>query len=175
MEKEIWKDVFGYEGLYKVSPNGEVKSLDIYQTLCDGRKRLRKGRILKAFLDSDGYYVVNLSKYNIVTMKKNHRLVGEAFIPNPENKATINHKDGIKTNNNVTNLEWNTSLENTQHAKKLGLKKTISHAKIVLDLQSGIFYDSARHAADAKGYVHSSLKSCLNGSNPRNKTGLIYA
>lgn len=90
--QEIWKDVPGYEGLYQVSNLGRVKRP------C---KRLLKGSICK-----NGYYRVTLWKNGKMSYKHIHRLVAMVFIPNPNNYPCINHKDEVRTNNNVDNLEW---------------------------------------------------------------------
>ena len=108
--QEIWKEIEGYEGLYEVSNLGRVRSLDREQfQIGNGGsyfKRIYKGRILKFKIDYHGYYRVHLSvngerKHYLV-----HRLVAEAFIPNPNNLPCVNHKDEDKTNNSVDNLEW---------------------------------------------------------------------
>ena len=118
--KEIWKDIKGYEGIYQVSSEGRVRSLD----RVEDRGRNIKGKILKPSINPYGYCVVGLFKNG--TQKKNmvHRLVAEAFIPNPDNKPEIDHINTIKTDNNVflnedgsinyekTNLRWTTRKEN---------------------------------------------------------------
>ena len=106
MEKEIWKDIEGYEDDYMISSYGRVRSVDRMKTLSNGVKRLQKGRILKPAKDKDGYLLCILSKNGIHTMCKVHRLVAQAFIPNPYNLPQINHKDENKANNCVDNLEW---------------------------------------------------------------------
>ena len=97
MEKEIWRDVKDYDGLYLVSNLGRVKSLNYRRT---GREE-----ILKPSMNTCGYLFVDLSKYGKQKAFLVHRLVAEAFIPNPENLQQINHKDEDKTNNCVWNLE----------------------------------------------------------------------
>lgn len=115
---EIFEDIPGYEGIYQVSNLGRVKRLAHIS---------RQGKhldeyIFKNHYDNFGYTYVTLSDGS-----KNgkqwtiHRLVAMTFIPNPENKPCVNHKDGIKDNNVVTNLEWCTYKENTQHAIRTGL------------------------------------------------------
>ncbi len=118
MINEIWKDVKGYEGLYQVSNLGRAKSL--------GRKNCSniclKDKILNPSLDhKNGYKRVCLCRNNNEKRVGIHRLVAEVFIPNPENKPCVNHKDGNKLNNRVDNLEWCTAKENNQHAIKTGL------------------------------------------------------
>lgn len=122
MQEEIWKDVVGYEGLYKVSNYGNVKSIDRYiPGRIKGYKTIKNSYILKPGVNTSGYLHVALYKNNIKSYYKVHRLVAIAFIENIENKSDVNHKDGNKFNNNIINLEWNTHLENMQHAKKNGL------------------------------------------------------
>lgn len=115
MDREIWKDIAGYEGLYQVSEYGNVKSL-YYQ----GKKR---EKILKPTEDDKGYLFVNLWKNRKSKSMKIHRLVAQVFISNFENKPQVNHIDGCKTNNCISNLEWCTKSENEKHAYKTGLKK----------------------------------------------------
>lgn len=110
MEEE-WRPVKGYEGLYEVSNMGRVKSLHY------GKERILRGT--DAF---DGYKIVSLTKQTI-KKKRVHRLVAEAFIPNPMNLPVVNHLDGDKHNNCVSNLEWCTKKENTNHAIKTGLMR----------------------------------------------------
>lgn len=95
---EEWKDIEGYEGLYQVSNMGRIKSLRYW-----GGKRTS---VMSPYKRSDGYLVVGLSKNGRTTSKTIHRLVAQAFIPNPQELEMVNHKDEIRTNNCVDNLEW---------------------------------------------------------------------
>ena len=90
---EEWKEIPGYEGLYEVSNKGNVRNV-------------RRNKLLRLSKNNYGYIQVSLYKNGIKTGPKVHRLVAEAFIPNPDNLPMINHKDEDKTNNNVDNLEW---------------------------------------------------------------------
>jgi hypothetical protein len=122
---EIWKDIKGFEGLYQISNYGRVKRLSkkvFNKGLVHGKEYfISKEIILKNATISKGYQGVTLTKNKKRYSKKVHRLVAEAFIPNPENKSQINHIDCNKKNNCVDNLEWNTQSENLKHAFKNGL------------------------------------------------------
>lgn len=117
---EEWRDIVGYEGYYQVSNKGRVKSLDRYIDRGAGQTLL-KGIIRKPTPDKDGYIRISLwgKKRG---MGRVHRLVAHAFISNPKNKPQINHKNGIKDDNRIENLEWATLSENRQHAYDTGLQ-----------------------------------------------------
>lgn len=104
MEKEIWKPIEGYERIYAISSCGNVRSFHDGMNLLIPRRK------------KSGYLFVCLSKNNIQRYFHIHRLVGKAFIPNPDKKPQINHKNGIKDDNRVENLEWNTHAENQRHS-----------------------------------------------------------
>jgi len=106
-EIEIWKSISGYEGLYEVSSLGRVRSLDRLVDSSQGYKAKRSGRILKLGVNTSGYYHVALSYGGGIVMYRVSRLVAAAFIENPEPifYNEVNHKDGIKFNNTVGNLE----------------------------------------------------------------------
>ena len=118
-EIEVWKDVKGYEGLYQVSNMGRVKSLERTVARRNGSKRTVRERILKPEIIHNGYLRVKLCDSS-GKMKKFfvHRLVGEAFHENPENKPCVNHIDEDKTNNTASNLEWCTVKENLNHGTR---------------------------------------------------------
>ena len=118
---ETWKDIKDYEGLYRVSDLGRVRSVDRIEK-CSTFTRKRKGVILKQMINRGGYCQVNLTKDGIGHTKEVHRLVASAFIPNPNNLPQVNHIDCDKTNNSINNLEWVTFDENTAHAMLNHLK-----------------------------------------------------
>lgn len=172
---EIWKAVKSFEGLYEVSNTGKVRSVDRIIIRKNGIRLPCKGKELfftiskvdeKAHLPRAR---VQLWKENQAYLKAVHRLVAEAFIPNPENKPTVNHKDGNPLNNYVENLEWATFSENNKHALKKGL---IIHPKGLLpknatkvrayNLTTGdeIVCDSAKQMANVLGVCFQRISKC---------------
>lgn len=109
---EIWKNIAGYTNYYQISDLGNVKSL----SRKDSIRHNLKEKVLKFGLGRSGYYSVNLCKNSNVKQFQVHRLVAQTFILNPDNKPEVNHKNGVKINNRVENLEWVTSKENSKHA-----------------------------------------------------------
>ena len=116
MTEEIWKPVVGYEGSYEVSSYGRVRSLDRY-VKCKSY-RLHKGKVLIGSITKYGYVRCNIKVNGVLKGYFVHRLVAEAFIPNPDNLPQINHKDEDKTNNNVDNLEWCTAKYNMSYGSR---------------------------------------------------------
>lgn len=117
--KEVWKPVKGFKGVYIVSNHGNLKSLDREFVDSIGRRRPVKGINKSCWSDKDGYIVSRISYKGKTHICKLHRLVAEAFIPNIENKPCVNHINGFKSDNEVSNLEWVTVKENNIHAHDL--------------------------------------------------------
>lgn len=165
--KEIWKSIKGYDG-YMVSSIGRVSS----------SLRKKSGHILIQCDDGRGYCLVGILKGQKKHTKRVHRLVAEAFLKKDPARKEVNHKDGNKKNNNISNLEWATRQENIQHCvdnKLQTVKRGDTHgmSKLVLDLQTGIYYNCGREASEARGYNYYTLLHKLSGSK-RNNTSMIY-
>ena len=151
--KEEWKDIPEYEGLYRISNFGSVYSLI-------------KDKVLKPAKHKRGYEVIVLSKDKKHKTYLVHRLVAKTFIPNPQNKIEVNHKDGNKNNNNVLNLEWCTREENTRHAFLNGLRPMQCKIKIeALRLRDNclFLYQSMSEASRQTGVNLGNISRCCNG------------
>lgn len=123
-QKEIWRDIVGYEGYYKVSNTGFVRSIDRSVKGPRNTEYHLKGKLKHQYINRDGYCTVHLKKEGKSQQIQVHRLVAIAFIPNINNLPQVNHIDGNKANNRVENLEWVTAKQNMQHAIKTGLLST---------------------------------------------------
>src|SRR3990167_657246 len=123
-----WLDIKGYEGKYQVNRAGQVRSLDRIVRGRNGFPRPVKGKLLKPSMVSNGYVRISLNHNKDNRMI--HRIVAEAFIPNPENKRCVNHIDGDKQNNRLDNLEWATYQENEQWSWSHLGKKVSQHKRV---------------------------------------------
>lgn len=160
---EEWRPVVGYEGLYEVSSLGNVFSVE----RIDSAGRKRGGFQLKQKTDRYGYKCVNLSKDGTTKSTTVHRLVAEAFIPNPDKKPEVNHKNEDKQDNSVKNLEWVTSKENQNHAT-LPERRSKAKSKVVLQIDSktGAIIAKYSSSVDAKkqtGISATHIRNCCSG------------
>jgi hypothetical protein len=145
---ETWKDIAGFEGRYQVSDAGRVKSLAHAQRYVHWRNgaemsRTTRERVSATQLINSGYQIVHLHQDNKRTALLVHRLVATQFLEGPQG-ATVNHKNGVKTDNRVRNLEWATYTENHLHAVAHGLNK---QARPATNPATGIRYPSVAQAA----------------------------
>ena len=173
MENEVWKDIEGYEGRYQVSNIGRVRSLSLGK-IAKFRPE-HHGRVLKPYLTRYGYYVVDLF-YD--TNKKRHhlvhRLVAQAFIPNPDNLPQINHKNEIKTDNRVENLEWCTLVYNltyNERPKRVGITQGIAVEQIDEQGKVVATYQSAMEAERNTGIYATNIRACCKGLQGHQRAG----
>ena len=172
---EVWKDIEGYEGLYKISNYGEVWSE-------------RRQRLLKKNKNNRGYYVVGLNKNNNQKQFTVHRLIAINFIDNPSEKPCVNHIDENKTNNHVSNLEWCTHKENSNHGTAIKRREeTMKHSSkweryierkkketskpiIGISIDNGeIIEFPSMNEAGRNGYQISNIFLCANGKRSKHK------
>lgn len=166
-DMEIWKNIKGYEGIYQISNLGRIKSLH--------NKFGNKELIMKQNLKRNGYYQIRLKRNGTVKDFIIHRLVAEAFIPNPNNYPCVNHIDENKTNNNANNLEWCSILYNNTYGNRL---KKVSKAQSKKVYQYDFnwklikIYDSCKEASKKTGISAGNISQCCNGSY--NHAGSYY-
>lgn len=155
---EEWRDIKGFEGLYQVSNLGRVKNLNY--------RKSKKERVFAFNKNTDGYLQVILTKEGIKKGFRVHRLVAEAFIPNPNNYLEVNHIDENKENNNVLNLEWVNHIQNSNHGtRNERISKNHSKEVIQLDLEGNEItsFQSVKEIKKQLGYCTSSIiRCCLN-------------
>ena len=167
---EVWKDIQGYEDKYQISSYGRVRSKE--RTVDRGKYGLLKVHAKDITLrqKENGYFIVGLYSHNKEKNAYVHRLVAQAFIPNPNNLPTVNHKDGNKKHNFVSNLEWASYSDNNQHAYNHGLthsNKNNSHMSKKIeayDLAGNLKYtfpsmrEAERKLRLSNGTVHMAIK-----------------
>lgn len=173
---EIWKDILNYEDLYQVSNLGNVKRKKGYQSKTE--------RMLVHTNNGFNYLSVNLSKNGKKTRFYIHRLVATAFLDNKENKEEVNHIDGVRTNNKLTNLEWVTRSENHHHRYQVLKQRGVNYGKTgglnwnskkvnQLDLDGNIVntYPAVMEAMRKTGICESNIRGVIYG---RSKTAGGY-
>jgi hypothetical protein len=152
--KETWKPVVGYEGLYEVSSEGNVRNV-------------KTGKILKPKNNRRGYLFVGLHKNGAVKNRYIHRLVAQAFIPNPNKLPEVNHKDEIKANNNLDNLEWVSHRDNSNYGKRNErISKSMSKPIVQIDLSTGLIiktYPSTTIATRVTGINYDTISRAARG------------
>ena len=159
--EEVWKQVCGFEGVYEVSTLGRVRSLDRR----NAAGAFCKGVVLKQRVGNQGYPYVILKNGAVQKTIKTHRLVASAFLPNPENLPQINHKDEVKTNNRLDNLEWCDAYYNIHYGTAM-LRSSEKQSKPVFqfDLDGRLVgkHKSTRAAQTETGVSQSKISMCCN-------------
>jgi hypothetical protein len=167
--KEIWKGIEGYENLYQISSEGRVKSL--------GNNKNRKEKILNGRKNRGGYLIVSLCKEGKGKNYLIHRLVANAFLPNPNNLPEVNHKDENPKNNCVENLEWCDRYYNNNYGKH---NEKIAKAKSIPVIQfskTGDFirrWNSAKEVEMELGFDSSSVTACCKGKRYKSVGGFKW-
>ena len=175
MKKEFWKNIKDYENLYQGSNLGRVRSFDRWVKGRNGSLRFCKGRILKPGINGRGYLQVDLCKNGKVKKFLVHRLVAEAFLPNPDNLPEVNHKDENKQNNNVENLEWCDRTHNVNYGTAIErMIKTASKSVLQYTLD-GQFVREWESTAECgrNGFNQGHVAECCQGKRKTHK-GFIW-
>lgn len=145
---EIWKDIPGFEGSYEASTEGRIRSTSRVVATGRGGYRITEGAVLKPYKTRNGYLMLVLSCDHKKTKALVHRLVAKTFLEESPDKYTVNHKNLIKTDNRVQNLEWMTHAENQQHAHNNGAFPKGLNCKAVRCIPLGKEFDSSYQAAE---------------------------
>jgi hypothetical protein len=170
----MWKSISGFEGHYEINELGQIRSLTRIVTHKNGRQFLIKGKLLTMGLSKKGYVRVNLSLQATPNFFFVHQLVAQSFILNPECKPQVNHKNCIKTDNRIDNLEWVTNEENYNHAKENGRMKkdkelsyTILHKALVPEILMLLKTNKTIDVAKVYGVTERAITNCLRKNIPR--------
>lgn len=162
---EIWRDVVGYKDIYQVSSKGRVKCLNYRKQNCSC--------IMKQGIDAHGYPKIRLSQNGKRIEYKVHRLVAIAFLDNKNSLPEVNHKDGVKENNDVSNLEWVSKIDNVKHQHDNGLVSIIARKKQIVAINTItdnlIKFNSIAEAGRILGIHRTHITHCLSGKYKTSK------
>lgn len=173
----IWKDIIGYEGYYKISNTGEVFAIERTVVQKNGYIRTFPEKKAKKHIDKDGYYIVLLSKNQKTQHVRLHRLLAIHFLENPNNLPIVRHLNDNKLDYRLENLSWGTGKDNSDDKISNGFNQEGGNnkfARLVLNTQTGIFYDCLKDAVNSCGISYHTLQRRLAGK-VKNNTPFIYA
>lgn len=167
---EIWKDIKDCGGIFQISNAGRVKRLErtIFRKVHGVMTRtILKAAFKKVFIGTNGYPCVSVCIDQVRVQYVIHRLIAIAFIPNPENKREVNHKNGIKTDFSISNLEWCTQSENTKHAFAMGLMNVKGEKHMHAKLDNNAVYDIRENCNETTSMQYFAKKYNVNVNTVR--------
>jgi len=157
-----WNQIPGYEGYYEINRSGKVRSIDrIVKDKRVGEKAI-SGKEILVCKDAYGYNKCQLWKNKKAYNVGIHRLLGIVFIENPQGKSQINHKNGVRDDNRISNLEWVTASENIKHGYRCNNRQSAVKKRIVC-VTNGIMYNSLTEASNSLGVSVSNISSVCRG------------
>lgn len=163
---EFWQDIPGYEGLYQASTYGKIRSVERICIRGRGGKVVLPEKIMAQGTDRDGYSIVGISVNSKKQLKKVHRLIAETFLPNPLNFSQVNHKDEVKSNNFVSNLEYCDCKYNIRFGSGIERSAQKRRKRVLQFDLAGNYLKTWDTAADVErelGVYASSICRCCNG------------
>ena len=164
LDGEIWRDVVGWEEFYEVSNFGRVRTKQRTRASRSNSEAVVASRIKKAYIDEDGYERVSLYADNKTKLLGVHRVVAEAYIENPDNLPQVNHKNSVKTDNRVENLEWITNTANIQHSIENGKRYPKVKSYPVIRLSDDKHFSSIAELHREVGGSYNEIVHILNTS-----------
>lgn len=173
---EVWKDIETHKGLYQISSFGNIKSVERTRVGKSNSVVSIGGHLMKQKLSKTGYKVIHLRNNGKSNHYSTHRLVMLSFVKNPDNKQTVNHIDGNKTNNNISNLEWSTHSEQMIHANNIGLLTKVGSPKFSKEFKKFIYNYywttgvSIQHIANMFNMSERTAGRIIKGVIPRKTT-----
>lgn len=171
MINEVWKDCKGYEGLYQVSNVGRVKALPRERINHTGGRWIQPEMIMATRLNSDGYECVCLTNHNhIRKAERIHRLVAIAFLENPNKYPEVNHKNCIRHDNRVENLEWVSRKENCAYTSKMGHKSN----KKIMCIETGQIFSTSTEASKVNGGDSGNIRKSARSNGKNSVFGFHY-